>query len=316
VQVMTIHKSKGLAFNVVMIPFNWEDRKNTQDIWVDTSTHFNKDLPVALINGNKNLEYSYFSTEYKKEKEMGLLDSLNKLYVAMTRPKERLYIFSKFLPDKIPDDFVKKGNLNSFLYQYDDNFPVIIGDGNMIRENKEEVLNTFSVVTRKKLDWRDVISLKHTAEEIWDTETANAKRDWGKLLHLALADIHYYAQKDVVLDSFLKLGKCTKADYEKLQITIKDLLNHNEVKHYFSEAWDVKTEKEILMENGKTYIPDRLLFSKNTDEVVVIDYKTGVRQKKHIQQISEYAIALEKMGKSNIKKVLIYTSEPVKVEVL
>ena len=236
VQVMTIHKSKGLAFNVVMIPFNWEDRKNTQDIWVDTSTHFNKDLPVALINGNKNLEYSYFSTEYKKEKEMGLLDSLNKLYVAMTRPKERLYIFSKFLPDKIPADFVKKGNLNSFLYQYDDNFPIIIGDGNMMRENKEEVLNTFSVVTRKKLDWREVISLKHTAEEIWDTETVNAKRDWGKLLHLALADIHYYEQKDVVLDSFLKLGKCTKEDYEKLKITIKDLLNHNEVKSYFTEA--------------------------------------------------------------------------------
>ena len=227
---------------------------------------------------------------------MGLLDSLNKLYVAMTRPKERLYIFSKFLPDKIPADFVKKGNLNSFLYQYDDNFPVIIGDGNMIRENKEEVLNTFSVVTRKKLDWREVISLKHTAEEIWDTETVNAKRDWGKLLHLALADIHYYEQKNVVLDSFLKLGKCTKEDYEKLKITIKDLLNHNEVKSYFTQDWEVKTEKEILMENGKTYIPDRLLFSKNTDEVVVIDYKTGVRQKKHIQQISEYAIALEKMG--------------------
>jgi CRISPR/Cas system-associated exonuclease Cas4 (RecB family) len=94
------------------------------------------------------------------------------------------------------------------------------------------------------------------------------------------------------------------------------LLNHNEVKSYFTEDWEVKTEKEILMQNGKTYIPDRLLFSKNTDEVVVIDYKTGVRQKKHIQQISEYAIALEEMGKSNIRKVLIYTSEPVKVEVL
>ena len=52
------------------------------------------------------------------------------------------------------------------------------------------------------------------------------------------------------------------------------------------------------------------------NEVVVIDYKTGMRKKKHIQQISEYAIALEKMGKSNIKKVLIYTSEPVKVEIL
>ena len=45
VQIMTIHKSKGLAFNVVMIPFNWEDRKKTTDIWVDTSAYFNKQLP-------------------------------------------------------------------------------------------------------------------------------------------------------------------------------------------------------------------------------------------------------------------------------
>ena len=50
VQIMTIHKSKGLAFNVVMIPFNWEDRKKTTDIWVDTSAYFNKQLPSALTN--------------------------------------------------------------------------------------------------------------------------------------------------------------------------------------------------------------------------------------------------------------------------
>ena len=58
------------------------------------------------------------------------------------------------------------------------------------------------------------------------------------------------------------------------------------------------------------------MFSKDTDEVVVIDYKTGVRQDKHIKQILEYAMALEEMRRSKIKKVLIYTSEPVKVEVL
>lgn len=316
VQVMTIHKSKGLAFNVVMIPFNWEDRKKNQDIWVDTSAYFNKDLPTALINGNKNLKYSYFSAEYKKEKDMGLLDSLNKLYVAMTRAKDRLYIFSKSFPDKIRSDFVTKGDLNSFLYQYDDNFPLIIGDGNMMRENKQEVLNTFSVVTRKKLDWREVISLKHTAEEIWDTEIVNGKRDWGKLLHLALADIHYYEQKDMVLDNFLKLGKCTKEDYDKLRITINNVLIHNEVAPYFTNDWEVKTEKEILIENGRTYIPDRLLFSKETEEVVVIDYKTGVKKDRHVKQILEYGMALKEMGKLKIKKVLIYTSEPVKVEVL
>ena len=308
VQVMTIHKSKGLAFNVVMIPFNWEDRVRTNDIWVDTSNHFNKQLPAALIAGNKKLEYSYFSKEYQKEKEMSLLDSLNKLYVAMTRPKERLYIFSKFLPANLKD-YEKKENLNSFLYKYDDNFPIKIGDSEMMHEQKQSDVATFSVTKRKKLDWREVISLKHTAEEIWDTETANKKRDWGKLLHLVLSEIHYLEQKDELIENTFKLGKCVKEDYEKLKTSIAKLLNHKEVKQYFTDDWDVKTEKEILMENGKTYIPDRLLSSKKSDEVIVIDYKTGSVKTEHEKQITEYADALRKMGKTKVKRVIIYISD-------
>ena len=69
VQIMTIHKAKGLAFNVVMIPFNWEDVSNKKEIWVDTSKHYQK-LKSALINSSKTLELSYFSNEYKKEKEL------------------------------------------------------------------------------------------------------------------------------------------------------------------------------------------------------------------------------------------------------
>lgn len=312
VKVMTVHKSKGLAFNVVMIPFNWEDRKKNQDIWVDTSNHFNKDLPSALINGNKDLEQSYFRDKYLNEKEMSLLDSLNKLYVAMTRPKERLYIFSKSLPDKIPEDFKKKGDLNSFLYAYDDDFPILIGDADLMHVYKDESSNTFSVKTRNKLDWREVISLKHTAEEIWDIETVNIKRDWGKLLHLALSDIHYLWQQESVIDKLYKAGKCVKEDYEKLKLTISELLNHTEIISYFTDEWEVKTEKEILMANGKTYIPDRLLFSKDKDEVIVIDYKTGAVKDKHEIQITEYANALRLMGKANIKRILIYTN-PIKV---
>ena len=190
VQLMTIHKSKGLAFNNVIIPFNWEDRKKTSDIWVDTSKYFNKQLPAALIRGSAQLELSYFKDDYQKEQEMSLLDSLNKLYVAMTRPKERLYIFSKYFP-KYLKDYEKKENLNSFLYKYDGSFPIIIGDPEMIHQTKKNLKNTFQLTKRKKLNWKDVISLKHTAEEIWDTEIGNTKRDWGKLLHLVLSKIHY-----------------------------------------------------------------------------------------------------------------------------
>ena len=313
VRVMTIHKSKGLAFDVVMIPFNWEDRKKVQEIWVDTSDYFNKALPSALINTNRNLENSYFNNDYLHEKEMSLLDSLNKLYVAMTRPKERLYIFSKTLPDKLSENFKKQGHLNSFLHTYTNHFPIIIGDSNMMHELEIENKNQFLVSDRMKLDWREVISLKHTAEEIWDIEAVNAKRDWGKLLHLALSNIHYIEQKDEVINRLYNTGKCVKEDYNKLKLTVNNLLANPDIMYFFTSEWEVKTEKEILMKNGRTYIPDRLVFSKQKDEVIVIDYKTGEEKGKDKDQINEYAQALKLMGQLDVKKILIYTSDPINI---
>ena len=70
------------------------------------------------------------------------------------------------------------------------------------------------------------------------------------------------------------------------------------------------------MNTGRTYIPDRLLFDKKTDEVVVIDYKTGKEQDKHIKQISDYANALKQMGYKNVKQLLIYTNKKDKVKQL
>jgi CRISPR/Cas system-associated exonuclease Cas4 (RecB family) len=92
-------------------------------------------------------------------------------------------------------------------------------------------------------------------------------------------------------------------------------LSDKNIAPYFDENWKVKTEKEILMENGRTYIPDRLLFSKNTDEVVVLDYKTGVESTNHEVQITEYASALSDMGYKNTKRVLVYITDEIKVEI-
>jgi ATP-dependent exoDNAse (exonuclease V) beta subunit len=312
VQIMTIHKSKGLAFDVVMIPFNWEDRKRVSDIWVDTSKYFNKRLPSALIGGNAQLEFSFFKNDYQREKEMSLLDNLNKLYVAMTRPKERLYIFSKYFPNDLKG-YERKGNLNSFLYMYNHSLPIVSGDPEMMHIAVKNIKNTFQLANRKKVNWKDLISLKHTAEEIWDTETTNTKRDWGKLLHLVLSNISYYNQKDDVINEMYKLGKFTNEDRQELQHVVTDLLNHNKIKPFFTDDWEVKNEKEILMSNGRTYIPDRLLFSKNNDNVVVIDYKTGRELDKHENQIIDYANTLMLMGERNVEKVLIYTSEAIKV---
>jgi len=314
VQVMTIHKSKGLAFNVVMIPFNWDGGRKTKDIWVDTSTQFNKQLPAALISSSKNLDYSYFKDEYRKEKNLTYLDNLNKLYVAMTRPKVRLYVFAKAIPEKPNENFATNGNMNSMFYKYAQQYPLIIGNEDAKHSEKPKLIADFKVDNAKKLEWREVISLKHSAEEIWDIETQNAKKDWGKLLHLALEGIHYTNQKQEVIDALYSSGKCTKEDYEKLKVTVDELLSDKEILPYFSDKWKVKTEKEILMPSGITYIPDRLLFDTTSDKVIIIDYKTGKEEEKHIQQITNYSEALFQMGEKNIEKILIYTNNDKKIQ--
>ena len=68
----------------------------------------------------------------------------------------------------------------------------------------------------------------------------------------------------------------------------------------------MKNEKEILLPSGESYIPDRILFNKNS--TIVIDYKTGAPEQKYIDQIINYAFILNKMGYQNIEKYLIYTN--------
>ena len=101
-----------------------------------------------------------------------------------------------------------------------------------------------------------------------------------------LSEIHYIDKKNEVIDKFYSTGKCDKEDYDKLKVTVNNLLDNSDIMYFFNAKWEVKTEKEILMKNGKTYIPDRLLFSKNKDEAIVIDFKTGESSDKDKDQIS------------------------------
>tara|TARA_B100000963_G_scaffold350719_1_gene361350 strand:- start:559 stop:1116 length:558 start_codon:yes stop_codon:yes gene_type:complete len=173
--------------------------------------------------------------------------------------------------------------------------------------------NMFQISERKKLNWQEIITLKHSAKEIWDTDSDYTKRDWGKLLHFILSNITYFDQKDKVIDDMYNLAYFSFKDYKKIKKVVRELFDHKQIKSYFTDQWIVKNEKEILMPNGKSYVPDRLLFSKKNNKVVIIDYKTGNESAKHNTQIRQYVKALKLMGKTNIESFLIYTQEKIKI---
>jgi ATP-dependent helicase/nuclease subunit A len=130
VTVTSIHKSKGLEYPIVILPFaDWSFIPRTgSTMWVDISAEnlsfistappwvgMEKVLPVGLVNINKNLENTGIGKQYLAEMEKTFIENINMLYVAFTRPVYRLYIFSKMA------DFGKDSgqkNINYLIYLY------------------------------------------------------------------------------------------------------------------------------------------------------------------------------------------------------
>ncbi|MEE2954238.1 MAG: UvrD-helicase domain-containing protein [Bacteroidota bacterium] len=308
VNIMTVHKAKGLAFNIVFIPFNWDDSRKTDEMWVDTSSYLKNTLPAALININSRLDISHFSEQHIEEKELKLLDNLNKLYVAMTRAKERLYIFTKEYPKKINEDFFKKGYINSFLNVFGCDKSFSIGREDIPCQSfTKQDLNSFSIYDIKKNKSPNLIRLKSSIEELWDTEENNKRKDWGNLLHLALSSINEITDINNVTNTLFLHGKCSEEEKERLKQNITSFTSHPSISHYFKKGLNIKNEQGILLPNGKTYIPDRLIFDNN--QVVILDYKTGKKRKNDQNQIDIYADTLDLMGYKVSERKILYLED-------
>ena len=306
VQIMTIHKSKGLAFNVVMVPFNWEGTRGFSEIWVDAQKHTLSRLKHSLIRTSSSLKNSDFSEQYLEEKELNLLDNLNKLYVSMTRSVQRLYIYSKVYPNKISESFLNSGRLNSFLYHFGLKDKFIKGnynEDNQIKKNKSKKI--FQLNNQHKVRWQNIVSLKRSSVREWDMDDISSKKDWGTLLHYTLSKLEGRFQIEDLCNQIYLEGLCSEKDKCRLILKLQDLLSHPKLEDFFHERWSVKTEQEILLPNGESYIPDRILFSEK--KTIIIDYKTGVPEDSHKKQILNYANILKDMGYCDIEKFLVYT---------
>lgn len=306
VKLMTIHKSKGLAFPIVIIPFNWESATK-KEMWVENSSHYSKQIKYSLINQNKNLKFSHFNNDYNREKALETMDNINKLYVACTRAVDGLYILSKSIK-KVTENST---NLNAILQKFTSEFPYSHGSiTNKNSENKNQKSIFIKEIIESK-DWKKIISLKNSSSDFWDNENHSKNKDWGKLFHYALSEISHFEQINEVVENLYVRGKCDFAQKNELLKEINNLFSCTEIQEFFSPKWKVRNEKEILMPSGKTYIPDRIMF--NNNQVVIIDYKTGEKDSKHLEQIVNYSNALNMMGFNNIERYLIYTNSSKKI---
>ena len=310
VKIMTVHKSKGLEFPIVFIPFQWEIGNGSKELWVDAKGELSQ-MKVALISNSKKLEDTHYAQERQLEQEKAYLDDVNVLYVALTRASEQLYVYTQ-----TPAGQGKMNTLGKLFQHYftqqQQEVPYSIGVVPPPKKKlKKSEFDSFVLDYQRIPNWRAVVQLKNNAKQLWDVE--QSKQEWGTLLHQAMANIHHLEDGDKVLKDLQLNGLIDKVQAQQLTARINELLSDPEITPFFEEKWQVLTEREILSPTGDAYVPDRVLIGE--DEVQIVDYKTGSKTKEqdHRKQINQYAGLLQQMGYTNIKKFIIYTEEPEKV---
>lgn len=323
INVLTIHKSKGLEFPVVIYPFA-QDKVTLRfaKLWLDVKNK--KELApmqTALTSCNKALEETEYRKDYIEEKNKTTLDFLNLLYVAFTRPVNRLCIITPY-PEKEKDTLAAiPQSLKAWLEHKekwsDEKFSYFIGKNEKYISKNESDENAYRLEKFISSDWRDKLMISrhpnfHANRAGWDVgrdlQSRPAKKEhqteWGNFLHNILSQIYTVNDVASVLASMKAKGELTEEDEIHLAQFLNELLNRSDVKPYFAEGLNVKTEAEILLNDGRRLRPDRIVIEGK--KASVIDFKTGKAMPEHEEQLEKYAKTLMRMGFEKVEKKLVY----------
>ncbi|MFE3869720.1 UvrD-helicase domain-containing protein [Flavobacterium sp. ZS1P70] len=320
VRIMTIHKSKGLEFPVVIFPFAEEDynRKPKDKLWLNAEEE-TIGLPKVLIDNSSAVEGfgEEASLVYNQKKQEELLDNINVLYVALTRAEEQLYIISNMNLSRKGE--VPKNNMCAFFINYlmnkgefdESKLEYEFGNSTKLSDEKKHVdtSKTISLVT-EILNPKN-IKIAQREALMWGTHQQEAI-EYGNLVHEILSFVKTKTDVDLAITKSIESGLITFSQKETVYESIQEIVNHSELLAYFSEGNQVLNEQTIIQKQGKTIKPDRMTINKD-NEVFLLDYKTGTHNSKYQLQLENYQHAIELMGYKVVKKALVYIGSAIDV---
>lgn len=319
VQIMTVHKSKGLEFPTVIFPFaNTHIYKDIKPkMWLPVNKDDFNGFSELLINKNKEVtNYSpYAATLYDEEQEKLELDALNVLYVALTRAVKNLFVITKKELDSKtqgPKKDYYSGLFINYLQQIGvwDNQKTAYSFGSLEK-------NMESVTQKKELqDIKYGYSYKEkssfniitTSGMLWDTTTEEALTK-GNTIHYVLSLIQTEDDVAICFDKMVRLGAISESEVATLQSKVLSIIHHPQLKEFYHKDRDIKNEVAIITKNGIILRPDRMIF--DGKNVAIIDYKTGKRNIAYKDQIEAYAVALEEMNYQITHKIIVYIANEI-----
>jgi len=319
VRLMTVHKSKGLEFPVVIYPFADDDFSRSRDkIWIDLEESSEFSIPKALVDLRNDVQMYGETAQrlYEQKKQEDLLDNLNVLYVALTRAEEQLYVISSYkrsgtggLPNTLASFFVRYleslGGFSDDVLSYDFGIPVKVSRNHSDTQLRADVIEAVEQNIRSS-----VVKIAKREALMWDTKQQKAIEK-GNLIHELLSRINVLEDVDSVMQSAVSKGELPFNQKNEIAGKIREIMAHEELEFFFTKGYQVYNERPILHKSFRNIKPDRVVVKGN--DAYIVDYKTGEEKQQHRQQVNEYAAAIEEMGWQVVKKLLLYIQDDLKI---
>ena len=341
IRVHTIHKSKGMEFKHVFIPFcNWkfQDTLHQEILWI-ANDEDNPIFPILPIPCGLKLKESTFHGVYTEEMFQQTIDNLNLLYVALTRPKTSLFISATLSKETIEGTDCK--TVGEWIYQTlqkfpedkkryafpdDDSLVWEIGqtDTDKTKSDLAENENPFelsvenqshdftiergNIIYAQTADAHDFLSSLKSPHP--KTLQEQSERHKGIVFHQLLSLIRHAQDLENALQAALSDGLITSPDTDFCRKVLQQMLSLPDAEEWYSEKHNIFTETDfVTKENGyiKTRRPDRIIDM--GEKCIVLDYKFSDetdRQVKYERQIRDYVHILTEMGYKNVEGVLWY----------
>jgi len=313
VRIMTIHKSKGLGFKAVIIPFcDWEiDHKSMKQVilWCRPGVEpFNK-LHLVPVRYSQALGNTIFANDYFKEKLHAFIDNLNTLYVALTRAKEELIVFAP-RPKKADDGLSKAGSISDLLWmglsEFDFNPEENVYElGAWWNTSSPKVKTDIKELAMGNLNSISSQSRLHLRLKGKELAFENEHRKMGIIKHDILSGIKTANDIDKAVCGYLLSGVINKYEAEELITRLKESLENNVVKSWYDGSGQVLNEIDILFDNGNSKRPDRIIIK--DQKVTVVDYKFGKKEEpKYHKQVRSYMDLIKKIGYKDVEGYIWY----------
>lgn len=337
VSLLTIHKSKGLEYHTVIVPFcNWPLIDYRDKLWVEPKSAPFDTLPLIPVPFEQNLAVSVFSDDYLNEYGQQSVDNLNLLYVALTRAACNLVVMSPK-----PSRYVDTSVYSVMARCLEEGFgsgsaldgPVGYEQGCMtphLEEKKKVSDNPFDAepqsVDVHMHSWPMSARFRQSGDSMRfafsltdeDERRQSGFIERGKLLHSLFSSIRTLDDVGPQVERLLSDGLLdSPAQAESIKAYVLDHIEKSGVGNWFNGSGRLFTESAIVFRNGSAMQnrrPDRVMMY-DDGSAVVVDFKFAQQREEYVHQVQEYMDLISRMGMDNVKGYLWHVDRNLVVEV-